>query len=187
MTNLKKKRHWGIFGKTVLLAGVLFGWMYLLVSIFQGAFLIEFRIFWAFSKLFTLDRFVLFLIYLPIFLPFFLVNGGVLLFGQLRQKEAGSSFKTYFIWWIKLMFATLAGLLVVILVQYLGVMVSNYPFEGFPNAPIMYLQLMSAIPLFGLLYFIMIVFFRKTGKIYLGSIFGAIVCVWFLISLEKQI
>lgn len=180
MTNLKKKRHWGIFGKTVLLAGVLFGWMYLLVSIFQGAFLIEFRIFWAFSKLFTLDRFVQFLLYLPIFLPFFLVNGGVLLFGQLRQKEAGSSFKTYFIWWIKLMFATLAGLLVVFLVQYLGVMVSNYPFEGFPNAPIMYLQLMSAIPLFGMLYFIMIFFFRKTGKIYLGSIFGAIVCVWFL-------
>ncbi|NHJ21565.1 MAG: hypothetical protein EAX91_11520 [Candidatus Lokiarchaeota archaeon] len=180
LTNLKKKRHWGIFGKTVLLAGVLFGWMYLLVSIFQGGFLIEFRIFWAFAKLFTLERFVLFLIYLPMFLPFFLVNGGILLFGQLRQEEAGSSFKTYFIWWIKLMFATLAGLLVVFLVQYLGVMVSNYPFEGYPNAPIMYLQLMSAIPLFGLLYFIMIFFFRKTGKIYLGSFFGAIVCVWFL-------
>jgi hypothetical protein len=60
-------------------------------------------------------------------------------------------------------------------------MVSNYQFEGYPNAPIMYLQLMLAIPLFGLLYFIMIFFFRKkTGKIYLGSIFGAIVCLWFL-------
>jgi len=44
-TNLKNKAHWQIFGKTVLLAGILFGWMYLLVSIFQSAFLIEFRIF----------------------------------------------------------------------------------------------------------------------------------------------
>jgi hypothetical protein len=178
--NLGNRGHWNIFGKSILLAGILFGWMYLLVSIFQSAFLIEFRIFWAFAKMFTLERFVLFLIYLPIILPFFLVNGGVLLFGQLRQEEAGSSFKTYFIWWIKLMFATLAGLLVVFLVQYLGVMVSNYPFEGFSNAPIMYLQLMAVIPFFGLLYFIMIFLFRKTGKIYLGSFFGAIITVWFL-------
>jgi hypothetical protein len=180
MTNLKKKRHWGIFGKTVLLAGVLFGWMYLLVSIFQSAFLIEFRVFWAFDKLFTLERFVQFLMYLPMFIPFFLINGGILLFGQIRQKEAGSSFKTYFTWWSKIMYATLFGLIIVILVQYLGVTVSNYPYEGLPNAPIMYIQLMSAIPFYALLYFVMIFFFRKTGKIYLGAFFGAIITVWFL-------
>ena len=180
MTNLKNKAHWQIFGKTVLLAGILFGWMYLLVSIFQGAFMIEFRIFWAFAKMFTLDRFVQFLLYLPMFIPFFLVNGGVLLFGQIRQEEKGSSFKTQFIWWSKIVFATLIGLLVVLLIQYLGVMVSNYPYEGLPNAPIMYIQLMNAIPFYALLYFVMIFFFRKTGKIYLGSLFGAILTVWFL-------
>jgi len=180
MTNLKNKAHWQIFGKTVLLAGILFGWMYLLVSIFQGAFMIEFRIFWAFAKMFTLDRFVQFLLYLPMFIPFFLLNGGVLLFGQIRQAEKGSSFKTYFIWWSKIIFATLIGLLVVLLIQYLGVMVSNYPYEGLSNAPIMYIQLMNAIPFYALLYFVMIFFFRKTGKIYLGSFFGAILTVWFL-------
>jgi hypothetical protein len=180
MTDLKNKAHWHIFGKTLLLAGILFGWMYLLVSIFQATFLIEFRIFWSFAKMLTLERFVQFLIYLPMFIPFFLVNGGVLLFGQIRQEEAGSSFKTYFIWWCKIIYATLIGLLVVLLVQYLGVTVSNYPFEGFPNAPIMYLQLMQAIPFYALLYFVMIFFFRKTGKIYLGAFFGAIITVWFL-------
>ncbi|MFX0012193.1 MAG: alpha/beta hydrolase [Candidatus Hermodarchaeota archaeon] len=180
MTNLKNKAHWQIFGKTLLLAGILFGWMYLLVSIFQATFLIEFRIFWSFAKMLTLQRFVQFLIYLPMFIPFFLMNGGVLLFGQIRQEEAGSSFKTYFIWWCKIIYATLIGLLVVLLVQYLGVAVSNYPFEGFPNAPIMYLQLMQAIPFYALLYFVMIFFFRKTGKIYLGAFFGAIITVWFL-------
>jgi hypothetical protein len=180
MANLKNKTHWRIFGKSVLLAGVLFGWMYLLVSIFQGAFMIEFRIFWAFAKMFTMDRFIQFLLYLPIFIPFFLINGGVFMFGQIRQEEAGSSFKTHFIWWSKIVYATLIGLLVVLLIQYLGVMISNYPYEGLKNAPIMYLQLMSAIPFFSLLYFTMLFFFRKTGKIYLGSFFGAILCVWFL-------
>jgi hypothetical protein len=179
-TSLKNKAHWNIFGKTVLLAAVLFGWMYLLVSIFQSAFMIEFRIFWSFAKVFTLQRFVQFLIYLPMFIPFFLLNGGVLLFGQIRQKEYGSSFKTYFVWWSKIIYATLIGLLVVLLVQYLGVTVSNYPYEGLGNAPIMYIQLMSAIPFYALLYFVMIFFYRKTGKIYLGAFFGAIITVWFL-------
>jgi hypothetical protein len=164
--------------------------MYLLVSIFTAAFMIEFRIFWAFAKPFTDERFIQFLLYLPIFLPFFLVNGGVFLFGELRQKESTSSFKTHFYWWLRILFTMLFGLLIVFLVQYLGVLFGNYPYYGIPTDwmwwmrgsfnPIMPIQLMSMLPLSALIYFIMLFFYRKTGKIYLGSIFGAIITVWFL-------
>ncbi|MFX1391599.1 MAG: alpha/beta hydrolase [Promethearchaeota archaeon] len=178
-TTFKNKGNWQIFGKTVLLALLLFGWMYMLVSIFQTFFLIEFRIFWTFAKMFTPQRFVQFLLYLPLFLPFFLLNGGVFLFGQIRQEESSSSIKTHLVWWLKTLFAMLAGLLILFLIQYIGVAISNYPYNGWWINPIMPLQLMSVIPLSGLIYLIMIIFYRKTGKIYLGSIFGAIITVWF--------
>jgi hypothetical protein len=178
-TTIKNKAHWQTFGKTVLLALILFAWMYALVSIFQTFFLIEFRIFWTFAKMFTPERFLMFLLYLPLFLPFFLVNGGAFLFGQIRQEESSTSIKTHLIWWGKTLFAMLAGLLVLFLIQYIGVAISNYPYNGWWFNPIMPLQLMSMIPLSGLLYFLMIFFFRKTGKIYLGSIFAAIITTWF--------
>ncbi|MFX1376214.1 MAG: alpha/beta hydrolase [Promethearchaeota archaeon] len=178
-TTIKNKAHWQTFGKTALLAITLFGWMYLLVSIFQTVFLIEFRIFWAFAKMFTPERFLMFLLYLPIFMPFFLVNGGVFLFGQIRQEEASSSLKTHVIWWAKTCFAMLFGLIILVLIQYVGVIFANYPYQGWWFNPIMPIQLFSLIPLSALLYAIMIIFFRKTGKIYLGSIFAAIITVWF--------
>lgn len=178
-TTFQNKANWQIFGKTVMLALLLFGWMYLLVSIFQTFFLIEFRIFWTFAKMFTPQRFIQFLLYLPLFLPFFLLNGGAFLFGQIRQEESSTSIKTHLIWWLKTLFAMLSGLLILFLIQYIGVVITNYPYNGWWFNPIMPIQLMSVIPLSGLLYLIMIIFYRKTGKIYLGSIFAAIITVWF--------
>jgi hypothetical protein len=179
-TTIKNKAHWQTFGKTALLAITLFAWMYMLVSIFQTYFLIEFRIFWTFAKMFTPQRFLMFLLYIPLFLPFFLVNGGVLLFGQIRQEEASTSLKTYLIWWGKIMYATLFGLIILLLIQYIGVAITNYPYNGWWFDPIMPIQLFMAIPFYGLLYFIMILFYRYTGKIYLGAFFGTIITVWFL-------
>ncbi len=180
-SNLKNKSYWRIFGKTLLVIIILFAWMYLLVGIFQTWFMIEFRIFWSFMKLFTLERFVLFLLYVPIFLPFFLINGGVFLFAEIRQKEASSPNKTQLIWWIKACFAMLTGLLVVFLIQYLSpIFGANYAFSGWAFNPIMPLQLMGVLPLSALIYFLMVYFYRKTGKIYLGSFLATIITVWFL-------
>ena len=179
-TTIRNKGHWITFGKTSLLSITLFAWMYLLVSIFQTFFLIEFRIFWTMAKMFTLERFLMFLLYLPLFIPFFLVNGGAFLFGQIRQEEESTSMKTYIIWWAKIMFATLFGLIILLLIQYIGVAITNYPYTGWWFNPIMPIQLFFAIPFYGVLYGMMIFFYRKTGKIYLGAFFGAILTVWFL-------
>jgi len=168
-----------IFGKTAFLAVALFGWMYMLVSIFQTFFLIEFRAIWVFAKMFTPHRFLMFLLYLPIFIPFFLINGGIFLFGQIRQSDSSTSLKTHLIWWAKTCFSMLAGLIILVLIQYIGVAISQYPYAGWWFNPIMPLQLFSIIPLSALLYGVMIIFYRKTGRIYLGSLFAAIITVWF--------
>jgi hypothetical protein len=89
--------------------------------------------------------------------------------------------KTQLIWWIKACFAMLTGLFVVFMVQYAGpVFGANYIFSGWDFSPMMPIQLMEAIPLSGLIYFLMVYFFRKTGKIYLGSILATFITVWFL-------
>ena len=68
VSNLKSRSYWRIFGKTLLVVFILVIWMYLIVGIFQSWFLIEFRVFWSFMKMFTIERFWVFLLYVPLFL-----------------------------------------------------------------------------------------------------------------------
>ncbi|MBY9004065.1 MAG: alpha/beta hydrolase [Candidatus Lokiarchaeota archaeon] len=181
--SISKKAGLQIFGKTLIVAFILIGWMYLLVSIFQTLFMVEFRIFWSFMQMITLERLPSFLIYLPIMVPFFLINGGMFLFGQIKQKEESTPWKTQLVWTVKGWFAMLTGLIAVILIQYIPAMAgANFAFIGFDFNPIMPIQLMSVIPLSALLYFLQTFFYRKTGKIYLGAFISAVITVWFLIG-----
>ncbi len=181
--DMSKKAGLQIFGKTLIVAFVLVGWMYLVVSVFQTLFLVEFRIFWSFMKMITPERLLSFFIYLPIMLPFFLINGGTFLFGQIKQKDTNTPWKTQLIWSVKGWFAMLTGLIAVILIQYIPTMAgANFAFIGYDFNPMMPIQLMSVIPLSALLYFLLTFFYRKTGKIYLGSFIGAVITVWFLIT-----
>jgi len=192
-------KGWNVFGKTVLLAAILFAWMYGLAATSQHFLNVEFRCFWTFAKAFTTERLVKFLVYFPIIFAFFFVNGGLFLFGEIRQKELDNPRKTTFIWWAKAVFAMLTGLLIVFAIQYLGFIFGYGPtfnrwwaptiaeitaaggdagYLGF--APMMPIQLMSFIPMGMISMFILVYFFRKTGKIYLGSLIGALITTWFL-------
>lgn len=177
--------NWRIVGKTVFLGALLFGWMYLLVSISQWMLGIEFRFLWPFMRQFTARRFGYFLIYLVPFLLFFLVNGGIFLFGQARQPEYGSPAKTQLIWWLKNCFAFLFGLVIVWAVQYVPYLFLGMPpgFEamGLPQFGQMWpLMTMVYVPQFLPLLFLLTWFYRRTGKIYLGSFMVAAISVWFL-------
>ncbi|MFX1501495.1 MAG: alpha/beta hydrolase [Promethearchaeota archaeon] len=176
-----KKEALQIFLKTCLIAVILFTWMYLLVAIFQTFFLIEFGVFWTFMKMFTLERLFMFLLYLPLILPFFLIIGGVFIFAEIRQKEASSEIKTQLIWWAKLCYAMVFGLFIVFIIQYAGFWVGQNPtLKGLESTPIMPLQLWFVVPVTMLILFFMVFWYRKTGKIYLGSIMAAIITTWFL-------
>ena len=52
-----------------------------------------------------------FWLYLPGVLCFFILNGGIWLFGLMRQPEYGGEFKTSIIWWLKVCFAMITGLI----------------------------------------------------------------------------
>jgi dienelactone hydrolase len=181
----KVKFDWKILGKTLLLGVILFAWMYILEGISQWALGEEFRFAWPFMRQFSRPiRVEQFFIYLIPALIFFLINGGVFLFGQARQPVYASKAKTQWIWWLKNLYASLMGIALVWGLQYLPWMVANAgPFFQMtvnPSWAIWPLMLWVYIPEFIVLLFMLTWFYRRTGKIYLGALMIASLATWFV-------
>ena len=183
----KTKFNWTILGKTVLLGVILFAWMYILVALSQWSLAEEFRFGWPFMRQFhSIQRVGYFLIYLIPALLFFLINGGVFLFGQARQTESSTPTKTLWVWWLKVLYAGLMGLFLVWGLQYLPWAIAGtgpiWPLTATVGAPfaIWILMLWVYIPTFIVLLFMLTWFFRRTGRIYLGAIVISILVIWFL-------
>jgi pimeloyl-ACP methyl ester carboxylesterase len=116
--NMEGNKNPAILKRTVILTIILFSYLYLLVTLSQSYLAIEFRYMWPQFKMFTPARFNQFLIYIIQVLPFFTFNGGVILFGILRQEVYDNPIKTQMIWWIKNVIAMEGVLLLAILIQY---------------------------------------------------------------------
>lgn len=182
----KTKFDWKIIGKTILLGAILFMWMYLLEGFFQWALGVEFRFAWPYMRQFSDPaRVGYFFLYLIPALLFFLINGGVFIFGQARMKEYETPGKTQWMWWLKVIYAMVLGLFLVWAFQYLPWFLMGMG-PGFENVGLAQysgmwpLMLFVYIPEFLVLYFWLTWFFRRTGRIYLGAIVVASIAMWFL-------
>ena len=166
--------------RTLFLATILFLYLYALTSIIQVVFQTELRFQWPLLKKFSAVRFGQFLLYLLPVSVFFFINGGVILYGQLRQKEYDNPQKTLILWWLKSCFAMEMGLIVVMIVQYVPmILFGTAPLFGWlPTDGLFLIFLMQFIPLFALIFFLTTYFFLKTGRIYLGSIIATIITTW---------
>ncbi len=194
----KTRFDWRIIGKTVLLGALLFIWMYALASIFKSLLGQEFRFVWPFMREFSEPRRVgFFFIYLIPALLFFLINGGIFMYGQARLPERATPIRTQWGWWLKVLYAGLAGLVLVLLFQYLPWIVFGQGpgFENFPNwvnpegvavlakySGIWPLMLLVYIPEFAVLLWFLTWFYRRTGRIYLGALMVAALATWFLVA-----
>ena len=145
---------------------------------------IEFRFLWPMMRQFSLERFGQFWIYLPAAVVFFALNGGVLLFGQARQKGYSTPARTQAMWWASNSVFALLGLVAVWAVQYV-------PYRFFGTAPgfeaiglaqfgeLWPLMLFAYIPIFTVLVFMLTWFYRRTGRVYLGALLVGAVATWF--------
>lgn len=179
--------NWRIIGKTVLLAAILFAWMYALEALAQWALGIEFRFLWPFMRQFTPRRAVLFPIYLVPALAFFLLNGGIFMFGQNRPKECSTPARTQWVWWLKNCFAGLFGLIIIWAIQYVPYLWlgAGPGFEnlGLPQFAQMWpLMVFVFVPEFAILLFLTTWFFRRTGRVYLGALMASSLAVWFTVA-----
>ncbi len=187
----ENKMNWGILGKTILLAVILFLWMYLFSGLFQITIGQEFRFAWPYMRLFSSgQRIGFFFIYLIPALLFFLINGGLFLFGQARMKEYETPAKTQWMWWLKVVYAMVTGLFLVWCFQYLPWFLGGAG-PGFETITFFQmdlsqftsmwpLMLFVYVPEFIILFWFHTWFFRKTGKIYLGALVIASIATWFM-------
>lgn len=170
--------------RSFVLGTVLFVYLYSLVTLSVSYLGVEFRYMWPTFKMFTPLRFGQFLLYLIPVLPFFLLNGGTLLFGMLRQKETKWPIITQFWWWIKGLFAMEAGLLLVFIIQY----VPMYTLGTGPGLGSVFgmffglygVFLMQILPWFAGMFFLATYFYRKTGRVYLGTFVMVLLTVWWM-------
>jgi hypothetical protein len=174
--------NWRIIGKTVLLSGILFGYLYVLTAAGYRFLNTDLRFIWPFLRPFSNGRFLQFLLYLPFFLLFFLFNGGIRLFGQMRLKEYSSPAVTQLAWWAKSVLVMLGGLVLVTLFEYVPFVLgfgTGWAVIGLTlfDGPFMS-ALVLIFPQFFVLFFLATYFYRKTGKVYLGSLITALVVSW---------
>ena len=104
----------------------------------------------------------------------------------MRQKEYDSGPKTQWVWWLKVVYASLLGLFIIWAVQFLPwALFGTGP--GFaqtvdPSWVIWPLMLFVYLPEFAVLLFMLTWFYRRTGRIYLGALIVSILATWFLVA-----
>ena len=175
------KLGWGLFGKSALLALIMLGFVYVLVTIFTYAFQLDFRMIWPFLKPFTWERFGQFCVYFPVFFVFFLLNNSKI-FAQMRTKytlqlDAKGYWQTF--WRNAVCMA--GGIFFIILLEYIPFFAGLGPGADLLFSPTFGGPFMSLLIVFfpQILVFSLIgtYIYRKTGSVYTGAfVISALAC-----------
>ena len=126
-----------------------------------------------------------FALYLPFYyLFFFLISGGVKLFGQLRQPRIQNPFREQLVWWLKSVLVMLGGLFIITLIEYVPFFLGAGPgvnllFTSLFGGPFISF-LIVIIPQFIVLFFLATYCYRKTGLVYIGSFLLSLLGCWAL-------
>ena len=178
----RKKFDWGLLGKSAIVAvsGIL--WMYLQVIISQAIFQLDFRFIWPFFKGFNLHRFLMLLVYLPMFIVFFVLNNSKIFASNRLPGTNESGFKAFFKVWWKYALCMVGGILTIILLEYIPFFLQLGPgadllFSSTFGGPFMSLLIVFA-PQVIVFSFICTYCYRKTGNVFVGALIVAIMACW---------
>ncbi len=178
----ERKVDWGTMGRGALLAVCMAVFMYLQVVLCQLFFDLDFRFIWPFFKGFTWQRFGQFLVYIPIFALFFLLNNSKI-FAQMRAVHSADPGARGFLnaWW-KNAFCMAGGILLVILLEYIPFFLGIGPgadmlFGSTFGGPFMSL-LIVFFPQILVFSLICTFCYRRTSCVYPGAFIVAILACW---------
>jgi pimeloyl-ACP methyl ester carboxylesterase len=170
-------------GKTILLAAVLFAFIYFSEHLLERIFIVDFRFIFPFASDLTPYRALMFLIYFPLILIGFLLMG-IFLHGQLRRARKETWLKTFASWSLSNTFALIAPLIIFMLFQYVPLLTAGIvPFVG-PGGMLASF-VMNLFHIIGVLIMttpISTWFYQLTGKIYLGALVNAALVTWMFTS-----
>ena len=177
-----EKWNWAVFGKSLLLALCLMLFMYIVNLIYCGLFDLDLRFIWPFFRPFTGERFLQFLVYIPFFTVFYVLNNSKIM----RDLRTGATYekgtKGFLKNWFTNFLLMAGGVLIIVLIEYI-------PFfaELGPGADLLFGStfggpFMSILILFvpQVLFFSILCTFayRKTGRPYTGACLAAMLACW---------
>ncbi|MDD2261166.1 MAG: acetylxylan esterase [Clostridia bacterium] len=176
------KLSWSLLGKSSLVTLLMISFMYLLVTVTQSLFMLDFRFIWPFFKMFTLERFLQFLVYIPIFALFFLLNNAKI-FGHMRQSRASEdTISSLLICWLKNAFVMIGGVFLMVLIEYIPFFLEIGPgadllFSSTFGGPFMSLMILF-IPQVIIFSFLCTFINKKTGHVYVSAFTVASLACW---------
>ena len=173
-------RRWQIIAKSLAIAIIGFIFLYTLAFVTQTLFTVELRYMWSFFRVLRPERFLTFILYSFFISYFFLVNGGIFLFGQARPTIDDSK-KGIIYWWLLNVYNMLSVIILVFIIEYVPMfLLGTGPLLGgiLGIFWLLGIFLMQIIPEFLLIFLIMTILFRKTGRYYVGSFLATLLVAW---------
>lgn len=178
----KNKFDWVLLGKSALVVLIGISVMYIQVVLYEAIFKLDLRFIWPFFKSFSFSRFLQFLLYLPIFALFFILNNSKIFASNRVKGTSEDGFKAFFKVWWKYAFCMVGGILLVILLEYIPFFLGMGPgadllFGTTFGGPFMSLLIVFA-PQVIVFSFICTYCYKKSGNVFVGALLVAILACW---------
>ena len=175
---------WALCGKGALLAACMVGFMYLLTVICEAVFMLDFRFIWPFFKSFTGERFVQFLIYVPFFALFFVLNNSKIFAGMRTDATYQPGPKGFFANWWRSALLMIGGVMVIVLIEYIPFFAGIGPgadllFSSTFGGPFMSI-LIVFVPQVLVFSLLCTYIYRRTGNVYTGAFTVASMAAWII-------
>jgi dienelactone hydrolase len=170
-------------GKTLLLAVILFAFVYLCEHLLERVFIVDFRFIFPFASDLTPYRALMFLLYFPLILIGFVLMG-IFMHGQIRRSRRETWLGTFVSWSLSNIFALIAPLILFMSIQYVPLLAAGViPFVG-PGGMLASFT-MNLFHIIGVLIMTIPIstwFYQLTGRIYLGALVDAALVTWMFTS-----
>jgi len=182
----KTAKHidWALCGKSALLTLCMLGLMYVLVWLCQTMFLLDFRFIWPFFKTFTGARFGQFLVYVPFFALFFVLNNSKIFAGMRTKATYEPGIKGFLACWWRSALLMIGGVLVIVLIEYIPFFMGIGPgadllFGSTFGGPFMSI-LIVFVPQVLVFSVLCTYIYRRTGNVYTGAFTVAAMAAWII-------
>lgn len=179
-----EKLDWALCGKGALLGACMLALMYVLVAVCSKVFLLDFRFIWPFFKTFTGERFVQFLVYVPFFALFFLLNNSKIFAGMRTEATYEPGVKGFLSCWWRSALLMIGGVMVIVLIEYIPFFMGIGPgadllFSSTFGGPFMSI-LIVFVPQVLVFSLLCTYIYRRTGNVYTGAFTVAAMAAWII-------
>ncbi len=177
------KLNWSKAWRGLLFAFVIFGFLYALEAIPETFLLIDYRYKFPYASDMTSYRWLMMLVYFPLFLIGF-IQVNILLQAQLRPKPGKTWWQTVLRKSVVGIFVMVVPLLINMAIQYIPLFTTGFvPFVGPGGALVGFvINIEHMIILLAMMVPISSVLYEATGSVYPGAILNALIVTWMFTS-----